>query len=718
MLPCYADGTQLAFEYGPYVAGPRDVDSALAEWNPAPARADLTAAEDARGWSYFDHDARCGGAGALNRVTSETSPDGVTTAYAYGPGGHRTSVAVESDATTAATYYAYDPRGGGAGPAGRMETAESSACGTAYYTYDANGRVSRKVLGNGCFTYFAYDPRGGGAGAAGRTSEILNCKPAGDPLCYFEYGYDLPAPTRLRQGFGGQELRQAGAASRITLIRRENGDTIYYGYDAADRLTSETWRAPGGETLYAFAWDYDAMGNRTYQSEIGVNGGTQESPVETYYAYNAANELTHAHALPADSYTYYAYDSRGNCLTAHSLSEGTQYFTYDSRDLVTSIRYRDGSAQYFAYDALMRMTSLVDTLDGSTTYYTWDKNSLNLLQERDATAAVIADYSHGHVEIEGSGSPVAARKTASGATYYQYPGYNGHGDTMVLTNAAGEVVARYAYNAWGQLLAETASGAPNNHCWQTNWIRLREGLYGSMARVYDANLGRFLQRDPLLAVQVRAATAVPPTREPQGLTAPQHLLRPVLGADPDLRPALALEHESSLRVTRVPQISLALAGREYPYSGSSPLARLDPTGMGRDVIPGRLYFVDCTAKDLEDILVIPKDGGALFRPPQNGGYHVEGFTTRHLACAVPYKWYKIPDCSCVVYDCRMGMLHIDSWFRWWRPRWVTEQLDKSRENSLPSIDKYAQKVCGRKWFPGPFPVPVPPPVPGSGTVIV
>ena len=54
-----------------------------------------------------------------------------------------------------------------------------------YCTYDAVGRVTRDVLGNGCFTYFAY----------------------GAPLCYFEYEYD--------------------AASRITLIRRENGDMIY-----------------------------------------------------------------------------------------------------------------------------------------------------------------------------------------------------------------------------------------------------------------------------------------------------------------------------------------------------------------------------------------------------------------------------------------------------------------------------------------------------------
>jgi len=50
------------------------------------------------------------------------------------------------------TYYAYDALD-------RMEHAEAedATLGTCYYTYDANGNVIRKVLGNGCFTYFTYD---------------------------------------------------------------------------------------------------------------------------------------------------------------------------------------------------------------------------------------------------------------------------------------------------------------------------------------------------------------------------------------------------------------------------------------------------------------------------------------------------------------------------------------------------------------------------------
>jgi len=115
---------------------------------------------------------------------------------------------------------------------------------------------------------------------------------------------------------------------------------VYYGYDAADRLTGETWKESGGSTIYAFAWDYDPVGNRTYQSQ---------NSVQTYYDYNEGNELTQYHELPADAWTYFAYDSRGNCLRIQEPS-GTTYFEYSDADLVTSIQYPGGTTNTFRYD--------------------------------------------------------------------------------------------------------------------------------------------------------------------------------------------------------------------------------------------------------------------------------------------------------------------------------------------------------------------------------
>jgi len=52
----------------------------------------------------------------------------------------------------------------------------------------------------------------------------------GSGLCYFGYDYD--------------------AASKITSVRREEGMSVYYGYDDADRLTAERWYNGAGQSIY------------------------------------------------------------------------------------------------------------------------------------------------------------------------------------------------------------------------------------------------------------------------------------------------------------------------------------------------------------------------------------------------------------------------------------------------------------------------------------
>ena len=91
------------------------------------------------------------------------------------------------------------------------------------------------LLSNNCYADYEYD-------AANRVTAIRNCLSDGTALAYSLYAYD--------------------ENSRITRVTRENDDIIYYGYDTADRLTSEHWIATGGGTIYAFEWQYDAVGNR------------------------------------------------------------------------------------------------------------------------------------------------------------------------------------------------------------------------------------------------------------------------------------------------------------------------------------------------------------------------------------------------------------------------------------------------------------------------
>ncbi len=102
------------------------------------------------------------------------------------------------------------------------------------------------------------------------------------------------------------DLAWAPRPGRISSVRREDGDVIYYAYDEADRLTGEQWYDEQMTPLYAFQWDYDAAGNRTYESRDGQ---------ETYYTYDAGNQLTTTQG-PA-GWSYFSYDADGNCMECH-----------------------------------------------------------------------------------------------------------------------------------------------------------------------------------------------------------------------------------------------------------------------------------------------------------------------------------------------------------------------------------------------------------------
>jgi RHS repeat-associated protein len=407
----------------------------------------LTAARDDRGWSYFAYD-------AVSRLTGERHPDALEVTHVYDAAGQRTALSVSATGTA---YYTNDP-------VGRMVSAQAARpeVGTAYYQYRPDGLLVKKTLGNGCYTYFAHDE-------ARRLSQLLNCFPDGRPLVYFEYGYD--------------------AGSRITSVRREDGNVIYYGYDVVNRLTSEEWYDSGMNQLYAFQWDYDPAGNRTYE---------KRGDVEAYYTYDAASELLHTRKLPGDEWTYFQYDPRGNTVAIQE-PDGTTYFSYNPLNLVTAIAYKTGIANYFYYDSQMRRYAIEES--AGLSYFTWDTNGMNLLCERGAGGNVTADYAHGYAPTDGIGSITAARKPVAETMYYQYPIYDHRGDVLRLVDEAGNVTSAYEYNAWGIPLHDEESSAPNRFRYQSNWIELKDSggpMYATEGgRLYDARVGAFLQRDPL-----------------------------------------------------------------------------------------------------------------------------------------------------------------------------------------------------------------------------
>ncbi|WP_378211765.1 RHS repeat-associated core domain-containing protein, partial [Anoxybacteroides rupiense] len=106
----------------------------------------------------------------------------------------------------------------------------------------------------------------------------------------------------------------------------------------------------------------------------------------------------------------------------------------------------------------------------------------------DANGNVVQSYVYGE-----NGQLLAMKK--GNVTYFYH--YNAHGDVIALTDAQGNVVARYEYDTWGQIRSQTGALATENPYRYAGYQYDEEtGLYYLIARYYYPTHGVFLSMDP------------------------------------------------------------------------------------------------------------------------------------------------------------------------------------------------------------------------------
>jgi len=239
-----------------------------------------------------------------------------------------------------------------------------------------------------------------------------------------------------------------------------------YTYDVVDQLTRVAYA-----TRRTVSYAYDSVGNRSAVTDNGVTAS---------YAVNALNQYIQAgSATPS-------YDRNGN-LT--SMSGKT--FGYDAQNRLVSASNLGGSAT-LTYDARNRCVSR--TINGVTTYLYYD--GWDLIEERNASGNLGSCYIHG------LGTDEMLTKVSGTAAYYYHQ--DGLGSVVALSDENGEAVERYTYDVFGAPTIRNAAGAIiatsayGNRFLYTGreWIA-ELGLYDCRNRVYSAELGRFLQTDPI-----------------------------------------------------------------------------------------------------------------------------------------------------------------------------------------------------------------------------
>ncbi|PQP81653.1 hypothetical protein C0Q44_18300 [Paenibacillus sp. PCH8] len=110
-----------------------------------------------------------------------------------------------------------------------------------------------------------------------------------------------------------------------------------------------------------------------------------------------------------------------------------------------------------------------------------------VIYETDGSNHVLREYIW-----DDSGSPVAMIK--NGHTYYYH--LNGHGDVVALTDEDGQEVAKYEYDAWGNVLSQSGTLAKENpYRYASYKYDTETGFYYLLSRYYNPQHGNFITLD-------------------------------------------------------------------------------------------------------------------------------------------------------------------------------------------------------------------------------
>jgi RHS repeat-associated protein len=179
----------------------------------------------------------------------------------------------------------------------------------------------------------------------------------------------------------------------------------------------------------------------------------------------------------------FAYDLNGNTTSAAGLPAGDRTYDWDAADRVVAIHYT-GTTRHtrLSYDGAGRWVKLIEEENGTTTSekrFVWEGNAV--AEERDVTGAVTNRFFE-----EGE---------RRGTTAYYY--FSDHlGSMREVTDGSGAVQARYDYDPYGRR-TQISGSLDSSFGFTRHYFHQASGLLFAPFRSYDAELGRWLSRDPI-----------------------------------------------------------------------------------------------------------------------------------------------------------------------------------------------------------------------------
>ena len=411
------------------------------------------------------------------------------------------------------------------------------------YDYDTTGRLVRQVK-----------------------TDISKTDAENKFVSAYEYDYDLNNNvTKLASKNGDSSIVHSFTYGKDNLLTEYSSDVsskVTYTYDGLNRQTKSSvalktpldmsytyYDSNRGENFTTTKIKEETIGKDTYKYEYDTNGNITDIYKKVnndwqrlyLYEYDEFNQLiTFCDYINQKQYRY-DYDEAGNILTETVSRIGAHGQLYDSRvnaygyddanwgDKLTSyngetitydeignpLSYRDGMEMTWLNGR--KLTTLQSGNDSIS--YKYDSNGVRTSKTVNGVEYTY-EYLNGKLMHETRGEKVfdycydangqlyavsyKANSSTNAVTYYY--AHNWRGDITSIYDGEGNMVAKYEYDAWGNVLTVTNSNNSEitdpNHIANLNPFRYRSyyydsesGFYYLMSRYYDPVTHRFLNAD-------------------------------------------------------------------------------------------------------------------------------------------------------------------------------------------------------------------------------
>ncbi len=492
------------------------------------------------------------GAGRLASIDGPLTND--TISYAYDELGRAVGRQIDGTANAAAVHYDTLARADSlTNPLGTFQVGFVGQTGRLASLAAPNGQTST-------FSYWDSAPGSGtppDGNRARRLKTIEHLGPPADgvPPLLSRFGYEYNVSGQISGWTQNQQPTAQGGTTPPAVVERFD-----LGYDASMRLTDATLSdATTGLSLRTFGYRYDYAGNRLTSQEdasaqqgafnalnqqltlasgneflvrgntnkpasvqlalvdpqTGLAGTSQQATIESKNGNftgrvpiqaGATNTIqvrakdasgnetvkTFQVQVPAEGIgKEYAYDGNGNVMQVKENGAVTRTYEWDALDRLVGINYLPaGGRTEIAYDGFSRWVHLVEK-DASNTVtaerrFVWE--GFNLTEERNAAGAVVKRFF-----AEGEERPGAGPGGGSLKLYYTRDHL---GSVREVSDAAGALRARYAYDLWG-VRTKIAGDLTCDFGFTGHYEHDRSALTLAPFRAYDSSVSRWLSRDLL-----------------------------------------------------------------------------------------------------------------------------------------------------------------------------------------------------------------------------